>query len=307
MAMPLPENNKKQAFVPEGCAVLTNNNGTAPGVLIERNGKTLILLPGPPSEMEPMFLESAVPALSKKSDKTFVSRNLKIVGVGEILAEDMLKDIIRSQSNPTVAPYAKDSEVWIRITAAASDGRKANALIEPVADSIYSILGENVYGEDGDTLESVAVDLLIPYEWKLAVAESCTGGLLTSRIVNGPGASDVLIEGAVTYCNEAKVRRLGVKEETLEKYGAVSARTAAEMAEGIAETSGANVGLSTTGIAGPAGGTPEKPVGLAYIGLYIKGKGVKTIEYHSAGGRARVRSRTVTAALDFLRRELIEK
>jgi nicotinamide-nucleotide amidase len=193
------------------------------------------------------------------------------------------------------------------VTAAASDERKANALIEPVADSVYEILGENVYGEDGDTLESVVVDLLIPYEWKLAIAESCTGGLVTARIVNVPGASDVLLEGAVTYSNEAKVNRLGVKRETIEKYGAVSARTAAEMAEGIAKTSGADVGISTTGVAGPSGGTPEKPVGLTYIGLYIKGKGVKTIEYHSAGGRSRVRSRTTTAALDFLRRELIEK
>ena len=301
----LPANNKKQSMLPEGCVVLPNANGTAPGVCIEQNGKILILLPGPPNEMEPMFTGRAVPILRAKTDTVFVSRNLKIVGVGESRAEELLRDMFDAQTNPTLALYAKVSEVWLRITASAKDEAKACGLIGPVAESVYERLGENVYGEDADTLEGVGVEILKKRGLTLSCAESCTGGMLASAIVNVPGASEIFIEGIVAYSNESKRNRLGVKMETLCDFGAVSARTASEMAEGAAKTSGASVGISTTGVAGPSGGSDEKPVGLVYIGLYVEGRGAITREYKFSGDRMKIRRRAVVSALDLLRRELL--
>ncbi|MDR1664627.1 MAG: competence/damage-inducible protein A [Clostridiales bacterium] len=301
----VPSANRKQALIPEGCTVFPNANGTAPGACIESgDGKALLLLPGPPNEMEPMFLEYAVPFLCTKSSSVFVSRTLKTCGVGESRAEEILKDIIAAQSNPTVAPYAKMSEVWLRVTASAPDGQTARALIAPVAAAIYDRLGENIYGEDDDSLEGIVIKRLRENNLTLAPAESCTGGLLSAALVNVPGASEVFKEGLVTYSNEAKIKSLGVREATLSAHGAVSEQTAAEMAEGAARSAGASVGVSTTGIAGPGGGTPEKPVGLVYVGLYVKDRGVTVKELRLTGDRQRIRHRAVISALDFLRREL---
>lgn len=301
----MTENNVKQAMVPEhNGTVLYNDNGTAPGIIIEKNGKMIIMLPGPPRETVPMFLNQAKPYLAKKQEATFVSRILRVAGVGESAMETKVKDLIDAQTNPTIAPYAKDGEAILRITARAKDEEEANRLIDPVAAALRERLGHAVYAEGETDMETVVAQLLLEKNKTLAVAESCTGGMIASALVEYPGISKALLEGCVTYSNDAKMRRLGVKAETLEKYGAVSPETAAEMAEGIARTSGADIGLATTGIAGPDGGTPEKPVGLVYIALHDGGE-TKVKELRFAGKRNKIRERAAYAALDWLRRALL--
>lgn len=297
--------NLKQAYFPEGSIILLNNHGTAPGCAIDDNGKILIVLPGPPREMKPMFEDYVVPFLKKYSNGILMSKVLRICGIGEGAVAEQVSDIINSSTNPTVAPYVKEWEVTLRITAKANTEEEASSLIEPIEKAIREKLGENIYGEDETSLEEVIGKLLISKKLTISTAESCTGGLIASKLVNYPGISSALIEGSVTYSNEAKINRLKVRKETLEKFGAVSEETAKEMAEGVARTSGTNIGLSTTGIAGPGGGTPEKPVGLVYIGLYINGTAqVKKLEL--SGNRDMIRRRTTIAALDWLRRELIK-
>jgi nicotinamide-nucleotide amidase len=298
--------NQKQAEFPQGSQILENGNGTAPGCFIEHNGKMLFLLPGPPAEAEPMYVNAVAPILSAKSDSMFISKTLKICGLGESAAEERIADLIQNQSNPTIAPYAKTAEVWFRITAQAPNETEAARLIQPTVDEIKKRLGADIYGADDDSLESVVVHLLQEKKLTIACAESCTGGALTARLVNCPGVSAVLLEGAVTYGNAAKINRLGVKTQTLENYGAVSAQTAVEMAAGIAKTAGADVGVATTGIAGPDGGTPEKPVGLVYLGLYWQGN-TWTRELHLPGDRQKIRDRTVVNALDMIRRRLLHE
>lgn len=299
-------NNKKQALVPMGAKILSNDKGTAPGFIIEKDGKVLILLPGPPYELEHMFVEQVRPFLQEKQNAYFYSRVLRLFGIGESNAAMELKELIQSQTNPTIAPYAKTDEIVFRITARADNEETAKELTTPVAEEIYKKLGKYIYGEgEGISLENVVADLLKEKKMTIAVAESCTGGILASRFVNVPGVSEYFIEGIVTYSNQSKIKRLGVKEETLNKYGAVSKETAEEMAVGICKTSGADIGMSTTGIAGPGGETPDKPVGLVYIGLCIKGK-VYTKQLNLIGSRIRIRERSAAIALDMLRRSLIE-
>jgi len=251
-----------------------------------------------------MFMKYAVPFLRKKTDLIFVSRTLKIVGVGESRVETVLRDIIDTQTNPTIAPYAKLTEVALRITASAPEETAAQKLIAPVAKEIYNRLGQHIYGEDDECLAGVILAALERQDQTLAIAESCTGGLLTSAFVDVPGSSTVLLEGTVTYGNKAKTTRLGVSDEILTAHGAVSAQTAAAMAEGIARTSGACVGISTTGIAGPEGGTHDKPIGLVYIGLHIAGKGTQSKELRLIGDRNEIRAKAVVGALDLLRLEM---
>lgn len=301
----MTENNVKQAMVPEhNGVVLYNENGTAPGIIIEKNGKMIVMLPGPPKETVPMFLNQVKPYLAKKQEVTFVSRILRVAGVGESAMETEVKDLIDAQTNPTIAPYAKDGEAILRITARAKDEAEANRLIDPVAAALRERLGHAVYAEGETDMETVAAELLLEKNKTLAVAESCTGGMIVSSLIEYAGISKALLEGCVTYSNDAKMRRLGVKAETLEKYGAVSPETAAEMAEGVARTSGAAIGLATTGVAGPDGGTPEKPVGLVYIALHCDGK-TKVKELRFAGKRNKIRQRAAYAALDWLRRTLL--
>ncbi len=321
-------NNKKQAMIIEGATVLQNDNGTAPGIFYEdksgENTKTLIMLPGPPNELIPMFENRVKPLLEERTSDKLTSRVLKVCGIGESALEDMLSDIMRTQTNPTIALYAKTSEVWIRITAktprnTANVDSDAMALIAPVEDQIRQRIGANIYGTDKDSLASVVLDALAKQGKTLACAESCTGGMLTSRLVDIPGASKVLKESCVTYSNEAKEARLGVKHQTLSAYGAVSEQTAAEMASGIVRTSGADAGISITGIAGgepvvgaeasvaEASGVTEKPNGLVYIGVCLRekdGLDVTVTEHHFTGNRDKIRSRAVVTALDLLRRRI---
>jgi nicotinamide-nucleotide amidase len=301
----LKGNNIKQAYFPEGSTILPNDHGTAPGCIIEENNKILIVLPGPPREMKPMFEDSVVPFLKKYSEGILKSKVLRICGIGEGIMAEQISDIIDSSTNPTVAPYAKEWEVTLRITAKANTEATASKLILPIETKIRERLGENIYGEDETSLEEVIAQILMSNNFTISTAESCTGGLIAAKLVDYPGISYVFMEGAVTYSNEAKMNRLNVKKETLEKFGAVSEETAKEMAEGIAKTSGTNIGLSTTGIAGPGGGTSEKPVGLVYIGLYINGI-VKVKKLELSGNRDRIRRRTTITALDWLRRELMK-
>ena len=302
----MPENNLKQGLIPEGAIVLKNNNGTAPGVIIETDNKIMIILPGPPKEMKPMFEESVIPYLQKKADSILVSKMIKILGIGESAVAEQLKDLMDNQTNPTIAPYAKEVGVVLRITAKAEDQEAAEKLIAPVEEEIKSRLGDNVYATEDVSIEEVVAKLLIDKKLTISTAESCTGGMIASMLINYPGISEVFLEGAVTYSNEAKHNRLGVKNETLDKYGAVSEETAAEMAIGIAKTAGTNVSIVTTGIAGPGGGTEEKPVGLVYIGVYLNGK-VKVQKCIFKGNRSRIRLQATMRGLDMLRRILIKE
>lgn len=299
------QNNKKQAYFPKDCIILDNPNGTAPGAILKKDNKMIILLPGPPKEMIPMFNNELKNHLLDLNDYKLVSKTLRFFGIGESLLEDKLVDIIDNQSNPTIAPYAKEDEVTIRITAKSKDVLDANNLIKNVEDKIKSRVGNYIYGYDNTTLDETVAKLLVKKNMTIGVSESCTGGMVSSKLINYPGISQNFLEGCVTYSNEAKMRRLGVKKETLDKYGAVSEETAIEMARGIAKTSNANIGLSTTGIAGPGGGSDEKPVGLVYIGLYINGE-VKVKKCNLVGSREKIRSRATSEALNLLRLELIK-
>ncbi|KYH28720.1 MULTISPECIES: competence/damage-inducible protein A [Clostridium] len=304
--MPMSENNKKQAFFPEDAIIMKNKNGTAPGCIIEEGNKILAVLPGPPREMKLMFEESLVPYLKKFQDSVLVSKTLRVIGLGESNVAEIIDDILENSKNPTVAPYAKEGQVTLRITAKAENEEEGKKLIISVEKEIRERLGISVYGEGDITLEEVVGKILVENNLTIATAESCTGGLLGGAIINYPGISKVFKEGFITYSNEAKIKRLNVSEKTLKNFGAVSSETAAEMAKGAALSSGSDIGISTTGIAGPGGGTKEKPVGLVYVGLYIKGE-VKTKELHLVGNRQRIRNMTVMRALDWLRRELISR
>ncbi len=303
----ITENNWKQALKIDGCIVIDNNNGTAPGYIVENDGKAVILLPGPPNEMVPMFEEAIFPYLKKKQNKIFVSSMVKICGVGESKAETELLDLIGGQTNPTIAPYAKDGEVHFRITAAADNKEEGERMIAPVVEELFRRFDSNIYTtKEEETLEEVVVSLLKEKKLTLSTAESCTGGLLTGRLVNVSGVSEVLMEGFITYSNEAKQKYLGVKPETLAAYGAVSAQTAGEMAAGAAGAACAQAALAVTGIAGPEGGTEQKPVGLVYIACYLKGK-VTVRELRLRGKRSGIREQSVIQAMDLLRRCLISE
>lgn len=301
----MPMNNVKQAYFPEKAIIMPNNNGTAPGCILEEENKIIAVFPGPPKEMIPMFEESFVPYIKKFQTGILYSKVYRIAGIGESRAVEIVKDIIDNQSNPTIAPYAKEGEVTFRVTAKAKNIEEAKKIITPIDNELKERFGINLYGFDGTSLEAEIAKILINNNITISTAESCTGGLLAGRLINYPGISSVYLEGVITYSNEAKMKRIGVKRETLDKYGAVSSQTAEEMARGIAVTAGTDVGISTTGIAGPSGGTLEKPVGLVYIGVYIKGK-TKTLKLNLSGSRQKIRNLAVINGLDFLRRQLIK-
>lgn len=298
------ECNKKQAYIPEGSQILINNNGTAPGVLIEKENKIIVLLPGPPKELMPMFEESVFPYLRKKSKSMIKSKILRVTGVGESTIQEMLNDLFINQTNPTLAPYAKDGEVHLRISAKTEDEKEADCLIAKMEANVRNILKENVYGVDDETLEEVVAKLLMDKNMTIALAESCTGGLIASRLTDIPGVSAVFMNSIVSYSNQSKQQFLGVSEDTIRVYGAVSRETAYEMAEGVQKNSNTNIGLSVTGIAGPDGGSIEKPVGLFYIGLAINGK-VETYKHMFAGNRKKIKWTASVRALDAVRRALI--
>ena len=292
----ITSNNLKQAYVPKNCIVLYNKRGTAPGIIIEKDDKIAVLLPGPPHEMAPMFEEYVVPFFKEKTGEIIKSKTLKLFGIGESKAAAAISDIIDNQNNPTVAPYAKTGEAELRITAKASSEKEADLLIEKMEKDISSRLGRYIYGYNNDSLESVFVAKLMEKGLLASVAESCTGGLLGFSITSVPGASEVFEAGAITYSNSIKNSVLGVKNSTLDNFGAVSYQTASEMARGVKNAYGADIGISVTGIAGPGGGTEEKPVGLVYVGAATE-KGTVVRKLSLSGSRDTVRKLSVKHAL----------
>lgn len=296
-------NNEKQAWLPEGCTVFVNKWGTAPGCAFEAYGKHVIMLPGPPRECEPMWKQCAMPYLYPFAGGCIVSRNVRVFGLGESNMETILHDMMETSTNPTIAPYAKTSECFARVTAKAETPEECEKLLDPVVEKICGLLGDDVYGVDVDSLEQVVGDGLRERGMTLAVAESCTGGLLSKRITDVPGCSDYYLGGVCSYANEVKMKVLGVKKETLDTVGAVSPEVAEQMAEGVAKALGADVGVGITGIAGPGGGTEEKPVGLVYISVWCKGQHY-TRKMKSTNGRDRVRMQAASTALDMIRRNI---
>ena len=302
----LTENNWKQAMVPEGAIVVANANGTAPGIIVEEGSKRVILLPGPPNELISMFEKSIYPYLSKAEPGIIYSRTVKLCGIGESKAETMVADLIAEQGNPTIAPYAKTGEVHLRITAKAETEKEAKKLLKPVIKELKNRFGIHVYTTDENvTLEQAVVELLLANHLTVTTAESCTGGLLSAKLINVPGVSEVFKHGHVTYSNKAKHKLLGVKKPSLGKYGAVSETVAKEMVKGAAVSSKADVAVAITGIAGPDGGSEEKPVGLVYIGCSVCGR-VKVKEYHFSGNRNKIRENSVIAALTLMRQCILE-
>ncbi len=302
----LPVSFAKQALVPAHGRGIPNPQGTALGALFEKDGKIAICLPGPPNELIPMTNQFVEPYLSEKtsgSRSVIQSRTLRIAGMGESVVEEKAKDLMASD-NPTVAPYAKTSEVHLRITARAPTPEEAEALITPREAALRERLGDVVYGVDDETLEGAVVGLLKMLGQSIALAESCSGGLIAKRITDVPDASHVFGLGLVTYSNEAKIKFLGVPAETIERTGAVSAETAEAMAVGARKAGGANLGVSVTGIAGPGGGSDPKPVGTVHIGLAWDG-GVISEHHHILGSRADVAYRASQNALALVRRFLM--
>lgn len=301
----ITENNWKQAMIPEGAIVLDNDNGTAPGLIVEADNLSVILLPGPPNELKPLFEGKVVHYLKKRSPFTICSAMVKLIGVGESRAETMIKDMIDGQTNPTIATYAKTGECDIRVTARAANEAEAMELINPAVEELFKRFGDNIYTtHEEETLEQTVVRLLKEKGLTVTTAESCTGGLVAARLINVSGASDVIKSGFITYCDETKHSILGVPTELLESYSAVSEQVAEAMALGGAKAAGADACLSVTGIAGPDGGTEEKPVGLVYVGCHLGGKTVVR-EFRMRGNREKIREQAVVQALDLLRRRLI--
>ena len=304
----MTENNLKQALVPEDCTVLYNENGTAPGMVIHaKEGKKVVLLPGPPNELLPMFHDQVEPIIKELSSEVLYSDVVKIDCMGESRVAAEIEDLIEKQTNPTVAPYAKLGEVHLRVTAKAVSEDEAKKLVTPITEELYRRFGHKIFTtKEDETLEDVVVDMLSKHHYTIAAAESCTAGMFTARLVNVAGASDVLNESFITYANEAKMKYLGVKEETLNTVGAVSEDTARQMAEGVARQAGSNVGVGITGLAGPGGETPEKKAGLVYIGVSVNGK-TKVNKYQLNGNRQKVRETAVCRALTMVRHALVEE
>ncbi len=270
----MTENNVKQAVMPEGCIVLQNNCGTAPGAVIENEetGKTAIILPGPPREMKPMFEEGVVPYLESRSEWMFVSKNINIFGMGESKVESELIDIMRNSLNPTVAPYATDGEVRLRVTAKVKTEEDGEKLCFEMIETLKNTpVGKYIYGID-TTLEKALIEKLAKNNMKISIAESCTGGMVTEKLTTVSGSSAVLDGSVVSYANRIKAELLNVSEETLNTKGAVSEECALQMAEGVRKLMNSDIGISITGIAGPTGGTEEKPVGTVYIAVSTEKK-----------------------------------
>jgi nicotinamide-nucleotide amidase len=300
----MPLSNLKQAMAPTSGRILENPLGTAPGAAFETpDNKVVVVLPGPPREFVPMVDKRVIPYLRERlgeNSPIIRSRMLNIAGLGESSVEDKVKHLL-SGANPTVAPYASTGEVHLRITANADDAPAAERLIDEMDRKLVEALGQNVvFGRDDETLEKVVVEKLLRYKLTLAAAESCTGGLIADRITDVPGCSAVFLAGVVSYGNDAKARLLGIDEQLIKDYGAVSESVAKAMAEGARNVTGAGIGISTTGIAGPTGATPEKPVGLVYIGL-SDDKGTIVREFRFSGTRRDVKQRASQAALEMLR------
>ncbi len=292
----MSDNNIKQAMLPVDGVIFPNDNGTAPGCAISKDGKHILMLPGPPRELKPMFLNYGRDYLKQFSTKVILSHNVRTFGIGESVLAQRVEDLFKNE-NPTVAPYAKDGEALLRVTAMAESEEEAENLCQPIINEIKSRLGNLVYGIDESNIEGAVVKLLKEKNLVLATAESCTGGLIGKRITDISGASQIFECGVISYANDIKHRLLGVDEDDLKKYGAVSEQVAKQMAQGILNLSGADIGISVTGIAGPESDNTNKPVGLCYIGLATKDfTTVKKLLTGKSGPGCRDYNRYVTAS-----------
>lgn len=296
---PMTSNNIKQAYMPEGSIILKNEIGTAPGIYIEYNSKIFILLPGPPKEMELMLNKYALPLI--KQNNIIKVKTINTIGIGESALEDMLKDLIGNTQNPSIATYAKDGRVDIKIIVKGTNEEKANKLLENTIEKIDSKISKYIYSYEDESIEQTLYKKLLDKNMTIAFCESCTGGLIVSRFTRIPGVSQVLDRGIVTYSNKAKIEELGVKKETLNKYGAVSEQVAIEMAMGLLNKTEVDIALSTTGIAGPSGGNEKKPVGLVYIGIATDNNAY-AIKSIFNGDRTTIQNRTTMKAFDELRK-----
>jgi nicotinamide-nucleotide amidase len=302
------QNNYKQALFPEGTQLIPNPLGTAMGALLEADGTTFVTLPGVPPEMKRMFEETLEPLIRARSEGSIISKTLWFAGIGESALAEKVQDFLDAE-DPTVAPLAGQGKVRLRITTRAATQEEAEERMAPVEREILARLGEYYFGEDEETLESAVGRLLKDNGATLALAESCTGGLLAKRLTDIAGSSAYFKDGLVTYSNESKERLLGVPHEMLLEYGAVSEPVARKMAEGARDVSGADYGLSVTGVAGPDGGTEEKPVGLVFVGLSDAEETFAEKLDLTAWARSReaIRERSANRAFDLLRLRLEER
>ena len=303
---PLSSQQEKQAMLPRGARMIPNPRGSAPGVIIEHREKTLIFTPGVPREMKGMIQDTVIPYLRERGlagREVIRSRVLRIT-LGESVVEDRLRDLMRSSVNPTIAPYAHTGECHVRLTARGTEAQ-VEPLLAGTEAAIRERLGLAVYGTGETTLEEAVAQALIAKRVSVAVAESCTGGLLGQRLTNPPGASAYMDGGVITYSNAAKRRWLGVPEALLEQHGAASAEVAKAMAEAVSKQAGTDLGIAVTGIAGPTGATVEKPIGLVYIALaHAGGTEVREVRYGTEPGRSGVRYLASQTALDMIRMHL---
>ncbi len=298
----MTKNNEKQAMMPEGAVVFPNHYGTAPSLAIEGDGKTAIMLPGPPGELTHIFEEEVRPYLEGRRASVLVSKNIHIFGMGESTVETELASLMTEATNPTVAPYCKEGEVRLRVTAESRSREEAARMCDGMIEKIRATeVGKYIYGIDIGSLERAVVEFLHERGLTLSAAESCTGGLIAKRITDISGCSDVFFGGCVTYTNEVKEALLGVSHETLEKYGAVSEQTAAEMARGVRMRLGTDIGVSATGIAGPSGGSADTPVGTVFIGISTRdGERVRGLSLSSMRSREYIRTVSAANAYDMI-------
>ena len=301
----MTENNLQQAMLPEGCTVLTNDWGTAPGCAFQADGVHVIMLPGPPSECRPMFRYRAMPYLQSLSEGVIASHTLKLFGIGESSMEAQLREQMNAMSNPTLAPYAKEGECELRVTAKAPTDAEAQALLKPTVEQIKQLFGAKVYGVDVSSLEEVVLALLKEKGMTLGTAESCTGGLIAKRLTDIPGASQSFRGGVVSYTNEVKAGVLGVPQHLLDQFGAVSAEVAQAMAEGARRTLGCDIALSSTGVAGPDPDDRGNEVGTMFVAIAAPGGTyVRALKLGNRPVRARLRTQAASHALDLARRYL---
>jgi len=301
----MPERNSRQAMVIDGATVLPNPNGTAPGLLVKHQDCVIALLPGPPREMKPMFENHALPRIENLAgDTRFATRVLRVSGMGESAVDEKIAPIYTKYENPQTTILFNSSEIEIHLRAHGRTEADADALLDDLSLKIEKELGNSVFSFRGETMEEVVGRRLAMTEFTVAVAESCTGGLIAQRLTNVPGSSRYFIEGVVTYSNESKVRLLGVDKKIIKEFGAVSQQVARDMARGVRHKAKSDFGLAVTGIAGPDGGTEEKPVGLVYIALADDAH-TEHRKLMIPGDRELIGWRASQAALDMLRRRLI--
>ena len=301
----MTQNNVKQAMMPQDAIIFPNDFGTAPALAIEgkieglEGNKTVVMLPGPPRELEPLFDGQVLPYLSRRCGFVMVSKNVNVLGLGESAVEEILLDLMQSSENPTIAPYCGHGEMRLRITARAHNTKEAEAMCDEMIETVRATaVAPYIYDIDSPSIEDTAIRHLRTRGMTVACAESCTGGLVAKRLTDVAGCSDVFMGGCITYANEVKVSLLGVDPDALAQYGAVSEQVALQMARGVRQRLGTDVGIATTGIAGPGGGTPEKPVGTVWIAISTKdGDRARLLQLSSKRERAYLRTLAANQAI----------